>query len=67
MTRALTLAGYFVIVVAALLHQMRARRTRRATAEDALAVLFRLQLGRPLLLAAWLWLGWHAFARAGDG
>jgi hypothetical protein len=67
MTRAVTLAGYVAIVVAALLHEMRARRTGRSTAGDALAVLLRSRLGRPLLLAAWLWLGWHAFARVGDG
>jgi hypothetical protein len=66
MTRALTLVGYVVIAVAALLQEVRARRTGRATAEDALAVVLRSQVGRPLLLAAWLWLGWHLFARAGE-
>ncbi|RKN42985.1 hypothetical protein D7294_10705 [Streptomyces hoynatensis] len=33
------------------------------TFSQALDALMRYQLGRWVLFAAWLWLGWHAFVR----
>jgi hypothetical protein len=63
-TRALTFAGYVVILLAMLVHETRARRTGRATIDDALAFVMRSRLGRAAVIAAWLWLGWHLFARA---
>jgi Family of unknown function (DUF6186) len=65
-TRAITLAGYVVIVAAAVVLEMRARRTGRATVADALALVMSSRIGKVLIIAAWLWLGWHLFARAGD-
>lgn len=63
MTRPVTLAGYIVIVVCALGLEIAARRRGRATFGDALAVLLRPPPVRLVVLAAWLWFGWHVFVR----
>lgn len=64
MTRTLTLAGYATIVALAAACELLARRTRRvptlARAVDALA---RWRPAWILVLAGWLWLGWHLFVR----
>lgn len=59
MTRAVTLAGFALIAVAALLLELSARHHGRATLPDTLAKAPRL-----LVLTLWLWLGWHLFTRA---
>jgi hypothetical protein len=63
-TRAATLVGYALILVAAVATEARARR---GGPPARLAALLRALgdhgLARFLLLAGWLWLGWHLFAR----
>lgn len=64
MTRAQTLAGYAVIALAVMGYQWAARRRRPAATLGR--VIAWLAIWPPtswLLLAAWLWLGWHLFAR----
>jgi hypothetical protein len=63
MTRVLTLVSYAVIVVAAVGLEITARRRGGATLGDALSVALRWWPLRVLLLAGWLWLGWHTFVR----
>lgn len=58
MTRAVTLAGFALIAVAAVLLELTARHRGRATLADTIARAPRL-----LVLTTWLWLGWHLFAR----
>jgi len=63
MTRLVTLAGYAVIAATAIGVEIAARRRRGATFGDALAVVLRPWPARVVVVAAWLWLGWHLFAR----
>ena len=68
MTRATTLAGYAVILAAAVAYQLAGvRRRRTATLGEALAQATALWPVRLVLLAGWLWLGWHVFVRADLG
>lgn len=70
MSRSLTLAGWVVLAVAAVALQLLAvgagaRRGRGAVpfgrAVDAAVA---RPAGRLLVLAGWLWLGWHVFVRS---
>jgi hypothetical protein len=63
MTRAVTLAGYAVLVIAAISLELTARGRGRATFGDVVALSLRRRPVRLTLLAAWLWLGWHLFVR----
>ena len=64
MTRLVTLVGYGVIAVCALGLEVVARGSGRiATFGQLLDVMLRRWPVRALLLAAWLWLGWHVFVR----
>jgi hypothetical protein len=63
MNRALTIAGYLVLAVSIVAYELRSRRRGTATFGDALRLLVRARAGRMLVLVAWLWLGWHLFAR----
>jgi len=65
-TRSLTLAGYVVIVGAMVVADVVARRRGRATFAYVLAVASSHRVGKWIVLAAWLWLGWHLFVRVGD-
>lgn len=66
MSRATTLWGYAVLAVAATLYQLCGLLTRRTpTFTEAVTRLKRVPAARPLLLAGWLWLGWHTFVRGG--
>ncbi len=68
MSRAVTLAGYAVVVAAMAVLQLRAaRRHRLATAGAVLRTILRSPTLHLLLVAAWLWLGWHVFVRASYG
>ena len=69
MTRGTTLAGYVAFAAALVLQEVSARRARRKqrvrrplTFAELVAVV-RLSHLRWLLLAGWLWMGWHLFAR----
>lgn len=66
MSRAVTLAGYVVIVGAIVAYQVAGLIWRRTpTLGRALAtVLSRWRSARWLVLAGWLWLGWHLFVRS---
>jgi Family of unknown function (DUF6186) len=63
MTRLATLAGYAAIVACVVLADLTARRRGGATLGEALAVLVRPWPVRLVVVAAWLWLGWHVFVR----
>lgn len=68
MSWAATAGGYLAILLAAVAFEIAARITGRLpTLGDAVATLNRLRIGRALLLAAWLWAGWHLFVRANWG
>ena len=65
MTRTVTLWGYALLALIALAYQAVGLLLRQTpTLGQALNVLTRRRAGRVLLLAAWLWLGWHTFVRA---
>jgi Family of unknown function (DUF6186) len=66
MTKVLTLAGYVIIAVAIIAAETRARRLGTATFGHALAMIMRTRIGRVVILAGWLWLGWHLFVRVGE-
>ena len=61
--RALILAGYVAIVAAALVLEASARRGTPATFGATLSTVLRCRPARLLVLAGWLWLGWHLFVR----
>lgn len=63
MTRTVTLLGYAVLVVAAAGLGVAARRRGSGTFGDALTLAMRYGPVRFVLLAGWLWLGWHLFVR----
>jgi len=64
MSRTVTLAGYAVVAVAAILYQLAAMLGgRTSTLGQTLGSLRRSAAGRVVLLAGWLWLGWHLFVR----
>jgi Family of unknown function (DUF6186) len=63
-TRALTLVGYVVVAIAAAGLELAARRWRRgARLGDVLGVALRRGPVRLVVLAGWLWIGWHLFVR----
>jgi hypothetical protein len=65
-TRAVTLVGYGVLLAALLAWEAAGRWRRRSpTLGASLSWVARRRPGRWLLLAAWLWLGWHTFVRSG--
>jgi hypothetical protein len=63
--RAVTLAGWVVLAVAATAVELRARArpSRLVTLGTAVALALRIRFVRFATLAAWLWLGWHLFVR----
>ena len=64
MSRAVTIWGYTVLAFAALIYQIGGQILRRtATLGQALTHVTRIRAGRWLLLAGWLWAGWHTFVR----
>jgi phosphotransferase system glucose/maltose/N-acetylglucosamine-specific IIC component len=63
-TRAVTLAGYAVLLATAVAIEAAACRDRGPARFAAVIGALTAHPGtRLLLLAAWLWLGWHLFAR----
>jgi len=64
MSRTVTLAGFVVLATAMITYQVLGLvRHGTATVGQAVATLLGSRCGRPVLLAAWLWLGWHLFVR----
>ncbi len=63
MTRTATLVAYAAIAAAAAGLEITARRGHAAALGATLAAAARRRPVRALLLAGWLWLGWHVFVR----
>ncbi|MEW6472118.1 MAG: DUF6186 family protein [Actinomycetota bacterium] len=64
MSRSVTLWGYVVLAIAIVAYQAAGLLLHRTmTFGQAVKALKRFPAARPLLLAAWLWLGWHTFIR----
>ena len=64
MSRAATLWGYALLALAAVAYQAAGLLLgRTATLGQALRRVTRVPAGRVLLLAGWLWAGWHTFVR----
>jgi hypothetical protein len=64
MSRTVTLWGYAVLAAAAVGYQAAGLLRRRTiTFGEAVNRLKRMRAGRFVLLAAWLWFGWHTFVR----
>jgi Family of unknown function (DUF6186) len=63
--RAITVIGFVVIIAALAALEFLARRkiARIPTLGEWLGFVMRRPAGRALVLAGWLWLGWHYFAR----
>jgi hypothetical protein len=67
-SRTTTLVGYGVIAAAIIGYQLASVVWRRAlTIGQAASVVAGRRPGRWLLLAGWLWLGWHLFVRSHAG
>lgn len=65
MTRTVAFAGYALLAVAIAGYELAGLVWRRTpTLGDALTLVTRSRVGRWLLLAGWLWLGWHLFVRS---
>lgn len=68
MSRTVTLVGYCVLAAALLGCQVASLVSRRIPGIGQVASLVASRrAGRWLLLAGWLWLGWHLFVRTHAG
>jgi hypothetical protein len=68
MSRTATLAGYWVIAAALLTCQVASLLWRRIPSIGQVAALVASRRARRwLLLAGWLWVGWHLFVRSHAG
>jgi hypothetical protein len=56
-------SGFVLLALAAIAVEVNARRTARPTAGDLLAIAVSTKAGRLLMVALWLWVGWHFLAR----
>jgi uncharacterized protein DUF6186 len=66
MNRAVTLWGYAALAVAGVAYQVVGVLFRRtATLGQFVSRVTNIRAGRFLLLAGWLWAGWHTFVRRG--
>jgi hypothetical protein len=64
-SRVTTLVGYYVLVAAFVGCQLAGLLAGRiSTIGEAVAWVARRRAGRWLLLAGWMWVGWHLFARS---
>ena len=64
MSRAVTLWGYAFLALAVFAYQAAGVILgRTATLGQALRRVTRIPAGRLVLLAGWLWAGWHTFVR----
>ena len=64
MSRAATLWGYALLAIAVVAYQLAGVMLgRTATVGQALRRVTRVPAGRAVLLAGWLWAGWHTFVR----
>jgi hypothetical protein len=66
--RALILVGYVAVVAGALVLEASARRRGTPTTFGATSsTVLRYRPARLVVLAGWLWLGWHLFVRVDWG
>ena len=64
MTRPATLVGYAALIAMMIACETIARRTGRvATLTRVISALAAWRAVRFLMLAGWLWVGWHVFVR----
>jgi len=64
-SRELTVIVYLALAVVAAGMELAARLTGRfTTLGNAVGAANRSRAGRWLLIAAWIWVGWHFFVRA---
>jgi len=63
--RTLTVIGFAVIIAGLVVLEILGRRKigRIPTLGEWMGFVMRRPTGRALILAGWLWLGWHYFAR----
>jgi Family of unknown function (DUF6186) len=61
----MTITGFVVVIAALVTLEILGRRKigRIPTLSEWLGYVMRPRAGRALILAGWLWLGWHFFAR----
>lgn len=65
MSRTITLAGFAILALAILGYELAGLLWRRTpTLGDALSLVTRSRSGRWVILAGWMWVGWHLFVRA---
>jgi hypothetical protein len=63
-SRTVTLLGFVILAAAAVTYQvLGVARREPATFGQAVDALLSTRFGRPMVMAAWLWLGWHLFVR----
>lgn len=68
MSRTTTLAGYAIIAAALAGLQLASLFTSRIpTIGQVAAMVARRRIGRAMMLAGWLWVGWHLFVRSSGG
>jgi hypothetical protein len=66
MSRTSTLAGFAVLALAIIGYELAGMMWRRTpTLGEVLGLVTRSRSGRWVVLAGWMWLGWHLFVRAG--
>jgi len=61
----MTIIGFVAVIAALVTLEILGRRKigRIPTLSEWLGYVMRPRAGRVLILAGWLWLGWHFFAR----
>jgi hypothetical protein len=64
-TRAVTIIGFVAVIAALVTLEILGRRKIGSvpTLGEWLGYIMRPRSGRALIMAGWLWLGWHFFAR----
>lgn len=64
-TRTITIIGFAAIIATFFVLEFlgRRRNTRVPALGEWLGWVMRPKAGRALIMAGWLWLGWHYFAR----
>jgi hypothetical protein len=64
-TRTITTIGFVAVILALVVLEVLGRRKIGGipTLSEWLGYVMRPRAGRALILAGWLWLGWHYFAR----
>jgi Family of unknown function (DUF6186) len=63
--RALTVAGYLILVVGTVVLELTARRdtSRLPSLGDVVSTLSSRRAGRVAVIVGWWWVGWHFFVR----